>query len=177
MKTVFIYALCEPDGQVRYIGKTYDLRKRLNLHCGSRARVGQYRRACWIRNLFNRGLKPKMKILTIVDETNWEFWEKEYIKLYREIGFDLVNTSAGGEGGMQGRTHTPKARAIISAKLLGKRKSETHRTNISIGKKGKKSTQDIRGIKNPMYGRPPWNKGLKISKEFVCSSDLKKNSQ
>ncbi len=39
-----------------------------------------------------------MDLLDEVPVSEWEFWEQEYIRVFRAIGIPLTNTSEGGDG-------------------------------------------------------------------------------
>lgn len=96
---IFVYALCEPvpfDGQVRYVGISKNPKSRLSDHCKDRERN---HRTNWVQGLRKSGHKPVLKILDEVPEEDWEFFERAYIKVYREAGFPLVNGTDGGDRG------------------------------------------------------------------------------
>lgn len=99
IKTTFIYALCEPEtGKIRYIGKSNTPKTRLGTHLSGsskhRSHLGH-----WLKLLVSRGEKPILEIIDEVPNTQWEFWEREYIRVFRALGMDLVNTTEGGEAG------------------------------------------------------------------------------
>jgi len=115
MKTTFIYALKEPEtGEIRYVGKSNDPKKRLEDHMSCQ---GNHHRACWVKNLKHRGLRP---ILEVIDEIPLEYWrqlEVAYISFYREQGCDLVNGTLGGDGLQD---PTPEVRKKMSESKAGK---------------------------------------------------------
>ena len=84
---VFIYALKDPRleklGEVRYIGKTNNPKRRIWEHIRhSSSNIYKNR---WIKTLTKIGLKPVMEILEEVDENNWQEKEKFFIKkIYRK---------------------------------------------------------------------------------------------
>lgn len=96
-KYVFIYSLEDPiTNEIKYIGKTNNLKIRYSNHlCG---KDKSYKKN-WITSLKNKNLKPLMKIIDRVPESEWEFWEIFYISLFKSWGFKLVNGSLGGLGG------------------------------------------------------------------------------
>lgn len=104
-----IYALIDPrDNQIKYIGKTNNLERRIKEHFSYRKNT-----LCsnWIQSLKNVNMKP---IFQIIDEVeNWQFWEQHYISLY--WGFDLKNHTKGGEGASFNifSLKYPKHKAII----------------------------------------------------------------
>lgn len=153
MKTVFIYALKDPDtGQIRYVGASCAPQKRLVNHLKDR---DKNHRTNWIRGLRFANMKPVLGILDEVSETEWQPAEAAYIQFYRERGCDLVNGTDGGGGGslpgekspMFGKKHSLEARAKISAgnmgkpsAMLGKKLSPETCAKISASKKGNQST-------------------------------------
>lgn len=81
---------------IRYIGKTVT---------SGNTRLYEHRRKCliddtykdrWMRKEINAGYSIEMIILDIIPITEWEYWEKYYISLYKERGYKLTNTDPGG---------------------------------------------------------------------------------
>lgn len=144
MKTTFIYALKElKPGEffstdIRYIGKSDDPYKRFVHHfrLKDKTRLGN-----WIRSLPARGTSMQLEILDEVPDSEWQFWEREYIKVFRAIGFDLTNLTAGGDG-IVGYVHTPETRAKIGAIHRGKIMSAESRKKIAAAGKGRKHTPE-----------------------------------
>lgn len=152
MKTTFIYALKELkpgeyfSTKIRYVGKSDDPYKRFEQHI--RTQEKGYR-GNWIRSLLASGLSLQLEIIDEVSQNEWPFWEKEYIRAFKAIGFTLVNETDGGEGVCN----------------FGKKKSAAHRRNISLAKTGKKLSPQhcdnisrariglIKGDKHPMFGK------------------------
>ena len=98
--TTFIYSLHDPEtGHLRYIGKSNSPKRRLAEHFkeARRGRVKGYKNN-WLRQLASRGRRPLMLIVDKVMEPSWAEAEKHYIKRARELGFDLVNGTDGGDG-------------------------------------------------------------------------------
>lgn len=89
-----IYSLSDPEtGEIRYIGKANDPKKRLESHVwpGKSAKTPV---AQWCKSLRARGLRPIMRALEEVED--WEAAEKRWIAQYRSGGARLLNLSAGG---------------------------------------------------------------------------------
>ena len=96
MEQVKIYTLSGPKG-VRYVGKTIQsLKDRLSGHLSSKSND---HRGNWISSLKARGIKPTINLIDLVDEDVWQESEMYWIKKYKDEGFILTNTSAGGEDG------------------------------------------------------------------------------
>lgn len=127
--TVFIYALNDPTtGRCRYVGKSVAPKDRLRGHI-RRLGEGRSHKNNWVKKLRARGLKPVLEILDEVPQTEWQFWEREYIRVFRAIGIDLLNVSDGGES-------PPPITEELREKLRRKVFTAEHRANISAAKQG-----------------------------------------
>lgn len=93
----FIYSLEFPEGNVRYIGKTNDIKKRYRGHI-DKVNTHVSHKNSWIKSLLSKGEVPIMNIVDTVPDKEWQFWEEHYIWLYRSFGFDLTNSTFGGDG-------------------------------------------------------------------------------
>ena len=139
MKTTYIYSLSFPEGNIRYIGKSDEPKKRLRNHIyeAKRNKWNSHKNN-WIRQLLNEGNKPIIEILEEVEIEKWEDCEKYWINQIKALNFDLVNVNEGGSGI---KFHTNITRKLMSEQRKGK----------NIGKKG-----------NFKKGCVSWNKGLKL---------------
>jgi len=91
---VKIYALIDPQtNEVRYIGKTIQtLKKRLTQHlCDGNNTY----KTNWIKKLKTNGLKPKIELIELVDDSEWVIREQYWISKYN----NLTNLTDGGESG------------------------------------------------------------------------------
>lgn len=102
-----------------------------------------------------------------IDEVNsylkedWEPLETFWIRYFKFLGFEVQNKNEGG-GGLN--FHSEKTRINISKNNLGKPKSNTHRVNISLGRKGISCTQEAKDkIGRANKGKPSCNKGKNLS--------------
>lgn len=96
--TVFIYSLEHPiTHEIRYVGKTRNLKERFKNHLNKLHNEATHKRN-WITKLRKDGFKPLLQILDEVDEKDWHFWEKYWIDQIRQWGFNLVNHTSGGDG-------------------------------------------------------------------------------
>lgn len=159
--TAFIYGLNDPEtGECRYLGKTTNPQRRLSQHI-HRERTRTHKN-CWVASLIARGLRPIMEIIDEVPLEEWEFWEKEYIRLYRIIGIRLSNLTDGGGGGMgkkhsfetcqrisetlkgrAGRKHSLETRNKLSAANMGRKRSLEVRARLSAIKMGRKRSPEV----------------------------------
>lgn len=182
MATVFIYALNDPvTGRTRYIGKAKDPYFRYEEHLDNNPWEKTHK-ANWIRLLLNSGKTPTLEVLDEVLEQEWQFWEKEYIRLYRLLGFSLVNGTDGGDGVTGLRSLSSRIKMSISKtgnknpnfgkprpleviekirlSNLGKKRSEETCKKCSAWQLGKKISSETRekmrqaqGRRNIIYGR------------------------
>lgn len=97
MRKVLIYALKDPGtNDIRYVGKTVNLKNRMNRHkrdalSGNTA----IRRNAWLRSLLHKNQEPVIQILEETNETEWAERERYYIALHHSE--KLTNMTAGGE--------------------------------------------------------------------------------
>ncbi|HEY7413949.1 MAG TPA: GIY-YIG nuclease family protein [Ktedonobacteraceae bacterium] len=97
---MFIYILCDPDtDEVRYVGKTTDLKTRLQRHLQASELRPETHRVHWLRSLVAAGKKPVMKVIEEVTRETWAERECYWIEFYRAAGANLTNTADGGNGG------------------------------------------------------------------------------
>jgi len=104
MENVFIYALSDPrNNQVRYIGKANNPEDRYTNHFNS-ARDKNTHKRNWINNVRKDGLRPELIIIDEVPKSEWVYWEKFYMSLFKTWGFSLVNYTEGGDGSTFGNS-------------------------------------------------------------------------
>lgn len=117
-KFTFIYSLSDPiSGQVRYIGKSDRIDKRLNEHIRESYKKKNYRDK-WINSLISKGAHPVLEILDEVESNQWQYWEKYWISQFKIWGFKLVNSTDGGEGN-NNQIFTLETRKKLSEKFSG----------------------------------------------------------
>lgn len=170
---ITIYALLDPrDNQIRYIGKTKDLDKRIVEHLKLKEKTYKNN---WLKSIIALGLKPKTKILEIVDDDVWQEREKYFIKYHKDLGCRLTNMTEGGEGVEQtdiirqkisiaNKGRKPSLKAIEKSREahLGKKLSEAHKLKISKKLKGiKRSKKFCEKQKQNMLGKK-WSKKSKV---------------
>lgn len=115
MKTVFIYCLKDPTtGDVRYIGQTNNLKRRLKKHLTVSSKM-RSPLGYWLRSLLE---PPVLAFLHEVSENeSWVEEERRYISCARALGMNLVNATDGGEG--TSGPQSPARRAAQSARQKG----------------------------------------------------------
>jgi len=114
-----IYILIDPiTYDIRYVGKTkYSLNDRLCKHLITREKN---HRANWIKSLIKKGLKPIIKLIEEVQESEWISSEKYWINQFKEWGFNLTNATEGGESGII----SPQCREACIRSNKGKKQSK-----------------------------------------------------
>lgn len=129
----WIYVLKDPtSGEVRYVGKTENPRKRfINHRCGHSGRHC----ANWIKSLRARGLVPTFEIIDAGMGHGWPQAERAWIREYRERGARLTNIAEGGAGA-PGFPCSQETKAKISAGNAGQRRSSEARARMSAAQKG-----------------------------------------
>lgn len=123
--TTFIYALLDPrDGSVKYIGKSKNVKSRYSYHINEYKSKKISKKINWIKSLRKLDLKPELLIIDEVEDYSWQFWEIHYISLFKFYGFDLKNSTNGGEksGNHKGmkRTESTKEKMRLAASKRGK---------------------------------------------------------
>ncbi len=163
-----IYALIDPrDSAVRYIGWTFNLRKRLLDHI-SKAKFQTTHKANWINLLATLNLSPIIMSLE-TGSGDWTEAEQKWIAHFLANGADLTNATKGGEGvvglvfsdatrakmaaAKKGRKQTPEAVEKGRIAKIGHPVSPETRAKISAAKKGYKHSDETRA---KMRGRKGW---------------------
>lgn len=98
---IYIYTLSHPlTKEIRYVGKTKSIKRRLQSHIDYARCKKRKRRyvSDWILKLLNQNLKPIITIIEETDENNWVLREMYWIKHFKELQFNLCNLTDGGEG-------------------------------------------------------------------------------
>ncbi len=97
-----IYALTDPSGDVRYVGKTAKTaEERLTGHL-QEAKSQDHYRARWLKSLQRKGVQPGVIVLEVVEEADANSAERTWIAHFRRlVGKRLTNGTEGGTGGRQ----------------------------------------------------------------------------
>lgn len=94
METTFIYALKEINGEIRYVGKSDDPKRRFRQH-KSNARKEKSHKVSWIQHCINNNIEIELIILEEVLYNNWQEREIYWIEQFQ----NLTNHDKGGRGG------------------------------------------------------------------------------
>lgn len=147
---VFIYALIDPfTCKIRYIGKTVRLKERLQNQCNEKTKTY---RSNWIQSILSKGKKPIQVVLQeLSDSEDWQEAERKWIRIARKYGWNLVNTTDGGDGVLnisgegklkmlatwKGRKHKPESLIKLSIASKGRVKPESAKKLVSEKMKGR----------------------------------------
>ena len=177
-----IYGMIDPREihEFRYVGKTpYSLDERLYYHIWEATQKGKNKvktyKCNWIRKLLRDNTTPVIVLIDVVPLFQWKYWEKHYIKLYKNLGHRLTNATEGGEGVLGcvwSEEHRRKVCKALSGEnnyLYGKtweeaygaeKAKEMRKKQIKrlTGKKqseesNKKRSKSLSGKNNPMFGK------------------------
>lgn len=167
MKTdvCFIYALVDPrDGVVRYVGKTIKkLERRLAGHLNEKKDTRKFR---WIQTLLQDGLTPKIKLIDTVPSESWEEHEIKWIAWHKANGFDLTNTTSGGDG-----VHdmTQESRDKVARATKKRMNDSAFRAKIFTVERSKKISLAQKGVPHSaehVANLPQNQKGYKHREDF-----------
>lgn len=163
----YIYGLrVDSSSEYRYIGKTITTVKSRYLQHLRTARYGSTLPVYnWIRKVLNTGQSIVVDTLESAPAAALDDLEVSYITKYQELGYDLLNLTAGGSGAYLYK-HSEEQKAKWSKERKG---SITGDKNPNYGKFGsdhpsygrtiseatrKKLSEQKRGKGNPNYGKP-----------------------
>ena len=101
MNTVYIYVLKDQNNNIRYVGKTTNVKRRLYSHIAE-AKLNKSKRYVlnWIRQLLSNNQKPILEIIEECNENNWKEREIYWINHYKKVIPNLCNLCDGGTGGL-----------------------------------------------------------------------------
>jgi predicted GIY-YIG superfamily endonuclease len=132
---MFIYALRDPrDNEIRYIGITNNLSRRLSWHIRKSKTLHRYS-SRWIKGLTDAGYSPLIEILETVELQSEAYAaEKRWIQCGIEQGWQLTNHTEGGEG-TPGLHWTDKQKQAFSEQKKGSKFTDAHRAALSFAQK------------------------------------------
>lgn len=160
-RTAYIYTLSDPrTGQVRYVGKTFDLRGRLYQHLHDVVRGVNTKKTAWIKSLLKLGFKPLIESVETYPDScvsDWEEAERFWIETFSFYGFKLVNLDSGGGSGRRAsletrikigeyskkRIHSPETRAKIAASCKARMTPE-EKNRIGLQSRGRKHSEETK---------------------------------
>lgn len=130
-RVTYIYALTDPNGVVRYVGKSDAPMFRYRRHLED---ASDTHKARWIRALASVGAKPTLHILQVVAFEQWQEAERRWIARLTAEGAILTNSTEGGKGPL---APSPETREKMRQRKLGGKQSIEHRRKVSAALKGR----------------------------------------
>ncbi len=162
MENVFIYVLSDPrNDQVRYVGKANNPKDRYINHFNSTRDKNTHKRN-WINSVRKDGLRPELIIIDEVPKSEWVYWEKFYISLFKTWGFSLVNYTEGGDGSTFGNSGSFKKGNI------------PHNKGVACSEETKQKIRDkLTGVSNVSSYKPIIQYDLQFNevKRYKCVKD------
>lgn len=93
---IYIYTLSHPiTNEIRYVGKTGNIKRRYNNHISNSKKINSHI-GRWIKSLLKENLLPTVQMIEKCTEHNWEEREIYWISFYKEKGYNLCNLQKGG---------------------------------------------------------------------------------
>ena len=152
----FIYKISDEKGNVRYIGKSNNPRRRLYQHINEKSNKHKYN---WLQSIIKRGENPIVEIVEKVDVENWKEREIFWIEKFKKDGCNLLNMTTGGDGA-DGMVHSEETKHKMSRSKKGRKLSDEHKQKIS--EKVKEKSQE-----SPGYNRNGNNIKKLIDKDRI----------
>lgn len=185
-----IYGIVDPRNpqEYRYVGKTpYSIEERLTYHIWESNRKGKNKiktyKCDWIRKLLKDNITPIIILIDIVPSFQWKYWEKHYIKLYKNLGHRLTNATDGGDGG-SGYVWSEEQRKFQSETRSGKNHpmfgkvspmKDKHYTEESNRRRRKKMKGKMSGKNHPMFSKKQSEESNKKRSETLKAKMFGKN--
>lgn len=143
----YIYMLTE-HGNPFYVGYTNSLKTRIRTH---RKNFGEH-----------------IEIEEIDKVKDHHYWEKFYIDLFKQWGFELRNKNNGGGGSTQ---HSDETKQLMSVAHIGKKDTLETRLKKSMAHKGIKFTEEHkRKLSEGSKGKYP-NRARALKEKYASMSD------
>ena len=141
-ETTYIYGLVEPhDGRIRYVGRADNPQRRYQRHL--QRLNGHSHKVNWIKHLLSLGLRPSLVYLAKVPKSHWAEAEQFQIAFFRERGFDLTNSTDGGDGRI-GHKMSEEAKRKLSEYWKGRKRPSEVYEKISQALKGRPLSAEAR---------------------------------
>lgn len=150
---IFIYTLSDQNGNIRYIGKTKDIKRRFREHIKNYDNSESYKNN-WIKSLVKKGDYPVISILDEVEYEDSSFFEMYWISQLECWGFKLTNLTIGGEGTIgykfsdeqKQKMRKPKSKEHIEnlrKTLTGRKLNDDWKNNIREGCKNSEKMLEV----------------------------------
>lgn len=173
---VIIYALIDPRSEeIKYVGKTNNIKKRIREHIRDEENNLKY---AWIKSLKKINLEPGVLILeeTNVDESN--FWEIFWISQCKSWGFELKNMTNGGDGSYGAIPWNKGKKGVFKHSKESKDLMSAWRKENTIGEKngffGKKHSKESKEKQRQKSSLRRWSEEFKENRRGEKSINCKK---
>lgn len=153
----YIYAMTDEFGNIRYVGKSNDLKTRYKYHL-KESKNKRTHKEKWINSMLEKNIKPDCFILEECIFSDWIFMEEYWIAQIKSWGFNLTNGTNGGEGsnGFKGKTHSEETKQKLRDKTLYNNKNglvKPYTINYENNKNIKLTNEDVMNIRNSYNGK------------------------
>jgi len=176
---VYIYKLVDPrNNEPRYIGWTINLENRLKNHLFPSYLKRRTHKNNWIKFLLSLGLQPLIEIIEKVPLDNWKESEIKWIRSYRLEGYNLTNSTDGGEG-MLGHVPSEETLKKMSDVQKGKHLSDETKEKLRITSSNRRHTEEEKrkiseGNKGKTYSQETLKRMSEAHKGWVPSDESRK---
>lgn len=173
---IFIYGLIDPrNGEIKYVGKTNNIKKRIREHIRDEENNLKY---AWIKSLKKINLEPEVLVL---EETNIEhsnFWEIFWISQCKTWGFELKNMTNGGDGSYGIIPWNKGKKGIFKHSEESKKLMSDWRKVNTVGEKngffGKKHSEESKRKQREKTSLRKWSEEFKENRRGEKSINCKK---
>lgn len=152
MSGFYTYLHCKPGGEIFYVGKG----------SGNRAYQLRHQRNRFHKNVVSKYGEENIKVYIFECESEEEAYRDEIhqINHLRRDGFELVNLSEGGKGGIRGMRHSDETKRKIAIAKLGNKCGLGNKSRTGIP-----STDRQKEISSLVHKGNGYNVGRKQSHE------------
>lgn len=159
-----IYAFIDPiTTNIRYIGQTIvTLSDRLKKHFYDADRHNNHVNL-WVRSLKRNGIRPIIEAIGVYPFSELDEMEIYFIEKYRRDGYDLTNTSPGGQAK---KIFSEETKNKISNTLTGRKQSQETRAKRSASSTKTWSSPELKKLKSEQ-GKRLWDR-LRKERTDIC---------
>jgi group I intron endonuclease len=192
-KIIGIYKITSPTGKI-YIGQSIDIQRRFNEYKNNRGCSVATRLYHSLKKYGFENHTTEILIECDVSELNDKeiYFIEKYQSFNTEHGMNLHSggnnhkvsdetrekqrlSHLGQPAWNKGIKRTEEQKKAQSEKMKGRKASKETKLKMSLAHKGKKHTEETKkklsqtklGEKNPNFGKPAWNKGLKLKNNNI----------
>lgn len=165
-RVTYIYGLLDGCGNIRYIGKSDNPKKRLGEHIVESKKYRKTHKQRWVCNQIENGEPINIKIIECVDYSKWCEREKYWIS---QFGLDrLTNYELGGKGGKPKGDWLPFNQARDIVRSLSLKNTNEWKSYIKSHDRNK----HIPSCPNSVYKNDGWvGYGDWLETEFIATQN------